>query len=378
MNSITDAILKLDIVKKTKEQFYQVDKNNGISRRLNYAIIKDEVVLNYSKYPEIVEKIRNNSKDYGIENSYLIRFKDQIILEKDVLSFEMDFINGMKALIEISKDESFYGALIKLQIDGKSLILNPFNPLNAVKIKTFFSDNPYIKDTQCKFFVYELKNIEKATRDQVNSEKEKLYDVLAPYSDEEEKYDLITEKENINVNVVSVRTSANEPFVAKYIRQNIKTSQEMNSLLSLVRGTQIEEGHRLIKKIEVKKENMMEGDIYLIVPHNLINDGVMYPYYGHSLIVKKSTNNSFYGGHLTPFLSPNIGIGNYDDRATMSEGYRSLCTGSVPSYKMEGWRTISHANLLSPYFKNTIKYIFWKAFQEASIEISNEIYEEGL
>ncbi|MCI4436833.1 MAG: hypothetical protein JHC33_08515, partial [Ignisphaera sp.] len=112
-------------------------------------------------------------------------------------------------------------------------------------------------------------------------------------------------------------------------------------------------------------------------PVQLINYGIVFPYYG--TVAQKHANMSNNKGYqLSPMLSPNIGFPRFSivkkDKSLSIEG-RGVCTGKLPQYSLNGKKSLNHANLGSPFFREVMASGAY-TFADISMKVSLSIYAE--
>ena len=110
----------------------------------------------------------------------------------------------------------------------------------------------------------------------------------------------------------------------------------------------------------------------MLVPQQILNTGVAYPYYGIS--VTKINRGDLEGFHLTPMLSANIGDRLPEESRLISN---SVCTGQIRKTSLEGTKTLNHSNLTSPLTRSILVNT-WESFVVASLQVSIELYSSKL
>lgn len=110
---------------------------------------------------------------------------------------------------------------------------------------------------------------------------------------------------------------------------------------------------------------------YVMVPVQILSDGIAYPYYGTSILQQDPEHDALYGRDCSPMGSANIGRNTTDDRNEVT--FYSVCTGGN-GIDEHGMSTINQSNLQSP-MKTEILLQSWQQYAEASIQLSYEILD---
>jgi hypothetical protein len=112
-------------------------------------------------------------------------------------------------------------------------------------------------------------------------------------------------------------------------------------------------------------------------PVQLINSGIVFPYYG--TVAQKHLNMRDNKGYqLSPMLSPNIGFPSFTvDKVSgnITIDGRGVCTGKLQQYSINGKKSLNHANLGSPFFREVLASGAY-TFADVSIKVSLSIYAE--
>lgn len=232
--------------------------------------------------------------------------------------------------------ECFYGALL-INEENQDIILNPLHPTTAILMIDTISR---LMNDRYKIIIYAFSNIEQA------QEIRKFYNGRAQ------------EEENID-NVKAI--------YEQQINNIIKLStHKINSEIRVMNTTKTNSDSSLIEiNYQIKKDKRENKDYELYLStHQILTKGVIYPYYGSSII--KVISNYSYGKSISPMLSCNISKED-DDK------WGSVCTGQELNYSIKGLRTLNHANLLSPYTVYTI-YEGALLYVDIAIQKSLELY----
>jgi hypothetical protein len=120
-----------------------------------------------------------------------------------------------------------------------------------------------------------------------------------------------------------------------------------------------------------KNDNVKSDREIFMVPAQVINYGIMAPYYATS-IVQYAIGTQTRGFHLAPVQSCNIGYQVIYSNNSLSSS--SVCTGNKYSNTtFEGRQTLNHANLNSPYFRNVMGVGAYR-YAEIAVEYSWALY----
>jgi len=153
-----------------------------------------------------------------------------------------------------------------------------------------------------------------------------------------------------------------------------------NDITSLIEDPFVE---TLSASIRITREDTGTTDLSkiasLVIPHQLIADGTLSPYYGISLIADPTTS-SISGYSITPSVTGNINQHHDGGERSFSSFYRSsgegnVCTGSENSITPKGWFTLSRVNLNSMYYNDVISEAYVFPFIAASKKISADIWK---
>lgn len=112
-----------------------------------------------------------------------------------------------------------------------------------------------------------------------------------------------------------------------------------------------------------------------IQPVQLINSGIASPYYG--IVAEKYSPDGIRGYQLSPMLSCNLGrvYTNINSKGEIEVPGVNVCTGSESNTSEAGRLTLNHANLDSPYFRDTLAHGAYQ-FANISIRMALGIYSE--
>jgi hypothetical protein len=135
--------------------------------------------------------------------------------------------------------------------------------------------------------------------------------------------------------------------------------------------------------IKITKEDSGRADLEkiksIVVPHQLIVDGTLSPYYGISCI-KDPTSSNVIGAGLGPMTTGNISQCHDEGSRTFKRFQNSgstcnVCTGSENAAVPRGWFTLSRVNLDSMYYSDVISLDYVFPFIKASKQIAADIWK---
>ena len=220
----------------------------------------------------------------------------------------------------------FYGALL---IKDK-IILNPLHPITAMLM---LNQDHILHNFNYKIVIYSFRD-------------EEAFENVSDYYNSSDSYIDIFDKQLNNI----IKLSAHQ------VNTEISI---LNDDCVISKSGNIELKYQITKD---PRENA-EYELYLSA-HQLLTEGIVYPYYGAS-IIKMNGNTS--GKDITPMTSCNIA--NH-----INNDWGHVCTGSESNQTLKGLRTLNHANLLSPYRKN-IMYDGAILFAQMAVDKSIELYK---
>jgi hypothetical protein len=216
---------------------------------------------------------------------------------------------------QINAGKHFYGALLR-STTNPDIIINPFHILTAVSVLS----SEYVNH---KFNI-----------------------LLYFYTDRNEADNRFnthkTQADKIDNNLNALMQS----FTSK-----LDTELKVDVVHQAKDGDNI---HVVHKERKYKDEGTEKT--HFIVAHQLLTRGIIAPYYGTSLIQWDNFRTSCVGTSLSPFNSVNISGYVYifttnDENNSMA----SVCTGHATSTTLHGLRTLTHANLGSPYQEYAVR-----------------------
>lgn len=243
---------------------------------------------------------------------------------------------------KLEAGKSFYGALIRSSKKEK-FIMNPLHIISAISIIKQY-DN--------------LKNME-------------FYGMIYLYEDREamdvifssDEYDESKGKENIE----SLMVLANE---TSYVRREEKDENKL--LESQIRDDAFNNHIDIIKLFEGEQKEK-ENEIYKMIPNQILTKSVISPFYGTSLVAIIE-NGWADGTFLSPVRCCNISSSSWEED---NPSFGSVCTGQSSNMTEEGWRTLTHSNMGSPYgsanniFSGSLRFI------DDMIDLSIKMYKSS-
>jgi len=275
----------------------------------------------------------NNFHDSRVTNGLFNNVTDQLInipAQKnysECLDIIMDYKNALK--------ENFYGAILRTK--SKKLTLNPFHILTALSV---LNDKKY-QDKLYDIIIYSYKD-----REQLNE-----------YTKNE-----ASDHELVNQNIDALMNAyvSRVPTETRTVRDNDEFADKTSD--------------RITVSVQTKKFADEDPDCsHYLSGHQLLTRGILAPFYGVSLI---KMNGATTGLRLTPFGSCNISSDYGKQIPTSSPSYGSVCTGNLPKTTLKGLRSLSHANLGSPYGGGYIQ-IGALTYADIMIERCISLYESA-
>lgn len=290
---------------------------------------------------------------------------------EDVVNFIANFHN--------SNPDMLYGALLKT---NSGRFVNILHPLIAQGVIKTLKENQKSKSTyKIILYVYKKDRIDylqksynmPSDRDSRTSIISKQYtdvfkmhllNVLAMTERESEIAYIVRDVENLNNKI-----------------QNSDTSEAIN-LVNPKIYTTLQYGYEYATKDGIVLEDSA-SDSY-IQPVQIINDGVIAPYYGITVTQFNIKTRQVRGYQLSPFLSCNVGYPHtyqeFDSKGEISRisvSGGSVCTGGTTTDSDAGRKTLNHANLGSPYFRQTYCAGAFD-FARVCVDLSLNILTNGL
>lgn len=341
--TIYDSILESDVL-NMREQSLSVLKNSmhGHFYKGNVLI---KIPINLSDIQTILDTRQNpisaeeeNSRTYnllpasGLWDS--VTKKVINITTGTNLKQSLDIIMKLRdSLVDEEGNKTFYGAIIRDQSDPDTII-NPFHVLSALSLLEEGND-----DRLYDIIVYYHSNYNSA---------------MSAYALEDVNLDNFNHMDR-NIDAILKLYVSKLPTVLKKVDSNTDNNPSTNT-------------HNLTLSYQVRKFPGEEQDReHYVVSHQILSNGIFIPYYGTSLIEVKDLRSS--GLSLSQMNSCNIITNQHHNR---SNDYFGICTGNVPKYTEEGLRTLTHANLSSPFTRNIMaegSLIYANKMIDRSIEL---------
>lgn len=306
---------------------------------------QQEVITGKRKY------LQNESVEY-------LKLVTQNIFKVD---YEMPLRTALQEIFNIREalGRNFAGALL---VRG-SEILNPLHPLIALGIV----DNVNWNTDDMKLVIYTYDNrrdeFEAMLNDNAESDEE-----LAELDEDE----VVAEPEAI---VSKERIEAN---VANLVR--LFTVKEDNTLIKtrLVDILHNEEGrsdrYTQVYQRSVHKNMIGVSSEFVVVPMQLLTNGIVAPYYGTAVIGRNHGQDPKGISLSSAFMGVNLGKTLEIESGKIK--LTNICTGSLPKQSLEGIRGIGHCNLSSPLNRETIG-VGALDYADACIAKSLALYELG-
>ena len=331
------------------------------------AEFKDEMIfaLNDKEYIKDIRKVIHDENDTSKFNHFFDTNNAKIYTFSSTVIEAIEVIYDM---LKSDEDNEIYGVLIQT---GSHY----YNIMHPIQLFLMSKMNSIAFDQIVKVHVYSMKannHFENDFRDEI---KEKfrffLEDMIADIHIAQD-CNTINVKKDLNFLIKSTQIAENLDlrFVGLANKDNFVEST-FNDIVSKIKYNKtVHLNYVNDLYIEIGTNSIKYENKNIYVPVNIINEGVIYPYFG--LVGIKISNNQVLGGiQLSPFLSPNIG----EPKEGRESDVMSVCTGDLSNRRQKGWKTLTHANLLSPYFKNVIQENTAEIWHEVCRELSMEIME---
>jgi hypothetical protein len=351
MNSVKDLIVRNNIDEVVSDDVQFVNKKGDIYIPLSkrYRIGSNEGSLRFPRF--IPGGYSNDPLFYN--PMYFQDFKSKY-LSPEVTTITYNRTLSIPTMIkQLAEEEKIYGVIIQSK-DGDYAI-NPLHPLVAFLIAADLLKYP----DEGKLHIFEWKerrfdSVKEAMNNSSHIESyikdyEKIF-AMAP--------DIIKEpvviKQRASIDNRDITALIEEPFV-----------ENINTVIKVIKNS---EGSTNLTNIKS-----------LVIPHQLIVDGTLSPYYGLSNIFSP-TDSSITGYGLGPMVTGNISQSHDGGNRKYSSFQNSsnsgnVCTGSENSVVPKGWFTLSRVNLNSMYYSDVIDEENVFPFIKASKDISKDIWK---
>jgi len=279
------------------------------------------------------------NNDYNRSNA------EQFIESINSVSFgPMKLEEALPIIIDESTNANFYGILMVDKDDNKINLLHPM-------IALFINQNwDFYKDREYTYYIYQSVEIHPLnTGDEIDFYKNRIETLLSIQSFE-------LQNKSTTLHTVS------EGTIDTSIVQDVTSTHRLRNLTYNTEGSVVYGNENVLQSAE---------STYTFVPHQILNDGLAYPYYGFSAVKKRG--HSLNGYNLSPMLSANIGsnVSTNENDLTAT----NVCTGRTKATTVEGPKTLNHSNLRSPLNRD-ILLDGWQYLVQASIETSVELLKE--
>jgi len=263
-------------------------------------------------------------------------------------------ISVVSLLKQLADEEMVYGVVLQGINGNEKFAINPLHPIVAFLITAGLLELP----DEGKIHVFEWK---------------------------ENKFDKVKEKSDINSEIKSYIKDFKKIFeiAPDIIKEPIKLIQEASisdsDITSIIEDPFVES---LNANIFINKKDSGNADINkiksILIPHQLIVDGTLSPFYGLS-IIKDPSNSNIQGAALGPMATGNISLDHYDGERgfknwSTSGNNTNVCTGSESATSPRGWFTLSRVNLNSMYYSDVISKEYVFPFLKASKQVSSDIW----
>jgi len=351
LNSVKDMIVRNNVEDMVDDSVQFINENGDI-----YIPFSERCSPLEQTFPTFYPK-DDGSKTFETP-MYFQDFKREYI-DPNITTVTFDESVPLESFLkQLAEEESVYGVV--LQKDSGSFAINPLHPMVAFLISANLLELPkrgklhifewkpsalrYIKDKSEK-----PSYIEKYIEDYTD------FFGLSPQIVKEP----VTIKQTASVSDHEVASIIEDPFI-----ENIQT---------IIQIHKSDTGRTDLGKIKT-----------LAIPHQLIVDGTLSPYYGLSCITKP-TNDEIRGFGLGPMVTGNISQCHREGERSFKNFYESgnssnVCTGSENSILPKGWFTLSRVNLDSMYYSDVISrehvFPFIKASKKVAADIFGVIVEE--
>ena len=328
------------------------------SRLFDESTLLFHNINNIDKESIICEQFLKTKKSISAKSRQLNILPDKSDNLFDLMELDstMSYFDAVKFGYEMQKTSNglLYGILLKK--DG--IFINPFHPLIAQSLvrkhekKEATAEYKALLDNQYKVFIYTY-NDTNINDSNIDLNHDKLKDTFKDH-------------------IFKVLAMLEQSFSSSYIITSVNnTRTHSSSELTPYIYRSLEYNY-----IEKFTDEMNKYDIN-IEPVQLVNNGLVYPYYG-IVAQKHSASTSIRGYQLSPMLSPNINnfSGYINKNNDGVESYEisagSVCTGNLRNNSEAGWLSLNHANLNSSYFKNILSvgsFTFAKLCLDTSLNI---------
>ena len=309
MFNIEQTTFLQEVIKQEYKDFTETSKID--TEETENPFIEGNVLYNLRSNAESVTSLLETSWRTNNESTingnhvkgYFRAITTSIIRPKD----KMPLNEALQTIYEVraSLGSEFAGALL---VSGKT-ILNPLHPLTALCL---LDDESY-NSLEYSMVVYTYGGKRETLDETYNS------------------YSLNRDLAITNINDI-IRT-----FTSRVKHRSTKV---IDSLVHPRNKSTINQTYK-VAKYDGEQDN---EELYLVT-HQILTQGIVAPYYGTSII---KLNGSTSGIPCSPFRSVNLTSYRREAESTTPHG-ANVCTGNIPNNTLKGLRTLTHANLSSPY-----------------------------
>lgn len=310
----------------------------------------DEAIKLYYKYVQQA-KIENwTSDNYDLQEKHMLPTAN-VFTNFDVFTIDerLNFQSAINVIYETYKKspDLFYGALL-VKKDSKFII----NPLNHI-VARIIQRSGKIPSGEFKIVFYFHKDIETPSY---------------PETFKNDFHDLYKTQALLQLGILEEAPST-KLFYESVISNHPSYAQKANQI------TAIQVNFKYLNK---QGEEVRSVPEYFIQPTQIVNTGIVYPYYGMTIV--KNDQWRVQGFHTSPMMSSNVGFPTFKftDENILQINPTSVCTGNrLSNQSLAGRRTLNHSNLLSPYIRNSLchgSFDYARICVEISLNIYSEIY----
>jgi hypothetical protein len=316
---------------------------------LDNPIFTESLLLFKKMYDEDSNTMIASDKDTFIQAIPTSRRFDTTHFDMMTIEDKMSFKDAVKFA------HSFYlsspGLMYGILLHNNKKFINPLHPLIAQSVaKTLNKDASVLDSSTYKVIIYTYKE---TTTDENNA-----------FFRNENLSKIFTDQIFNTLALLELKVELQK----KIVNYNNPREQETHVLY----------GYKdFIYKTEDINKDTAPAENLELQPVQLINSGIVFPYYG-TVAQKHANMRNNKGYQLSPMLSPNIGMPRFsilkEDESLSIEG-RGVCTGKLQQYSLNGKKSLNHANLGSPFFREVMASGAY-TFADISVKISLSIYAE--
>lgn len=341
-DSTYKTIIQSVLEAETKE-FQKKYIRDAIQSSINEDFLEGNVLyralINRSKLQDLLKNYRSVSESLNTSGQSVHTVAGSAGIFKNVTDMIVTINDGQSykeclKVIEQYREAAgnqFYGAILR-SVDDKNIMINPYHILSALSLVTDDDTNKM----KFNIVIYFYKD---------RDEMDKLYNTNT----------FVEEKGEANI----------DALVSTFINK-------VDTVSKIVSIDMVSPGRASINYKVKKHKDEDRNTEHMIVAHQVIARGIVAPYYGTSLI-KLDSGQGTQGMPLSPFSSCNIGC--YGSREELPK-YGGVCTGGLNNQTLEGLRSLTHANLSSPFGTNLI-HPGALAYADMMIDKSVSIYQEA-